>query len=951
MQSNHRIFNPKLAIRLGAFAFFLASSTTAQSGIVLDSLPYTQNFNDSSYESSIEDQNLVWVNAGATHTWVESGGWGGGGAAKFTPPILDEGYSGLGQIHFRPDANGDYPTHVNVRFLIYHGSSWVEYANNNKVIIMNRPPYQRDVDRLSDSLLDRILTDFAPSTGKRHTFTSREDLARNSGDDAGDVFMRSMIISHQHDDHVAYGNCDNIVCMYNVNHDNPEPWWPDGNDQFRIGDPAIGVNANGQDWEQIEEQWVSVEFEVDTVEGYIRTYVYTQSGRIAGEILTRQMAYPGSSFKYIDILGGYMQRAVQADPDNYFMISHLVIDDSYIGPPAGFVGGTNPTPTPTPDPDPTPEPLPRNSYTILNPGLVSGGVISLVDNNTITAGDRTLHLDRYETGTFWSGSGIRQGDVVSGTGPFEFGSDADATDMPAHLSLAGTQFAVPHNRYGHQYYMVAQEGDANVTVSLDGVPNQVHLQRGVPEYFDGGINNHISAVITSADTPIMVTHRGDPQDKSWYSDAYPVPPAARELWGFRSANAVFAAVEDNTFVQMYASDGSVGYATLNAGEKGYVHIGNRSGQGQGAAIHLVANRPINAVQYADSDGSEQTAFYPTALLKRRYGLPRAAQYVAVACPEPGTTVTLHNGSAPPVEKNCNANGNRPGKAYFGSSSNGVHIQFGAYLESNNPIHVIYESAKSNDEHNLIGANGGTSASPLFSADMEGASPARDWMDAHTVGADGSTITFPSDGDSQVAQFNYQAGALNDVWLRHNFGSHATVNGSPVDELWINFEYLVSDLSIFNPNPGRESKILLVNWGNPDTGRRVFQVILGAVQDAGSHKFSLEWTKLNRNGSWSGVSSWLTDFSSVAIPENEKLYLQLHIRNSTNGQADGVVQLFNNGELIMERRNVALNDSYGDHPDHFILSPYITDANGLADGYTQYDNVSLYDTDPGPFTRP
>jgi hypothetical protein len=84
---------------------------------------------------------------------------------------------------------------------------------------------------------------------------------------------------------------------------------------------------------------------------------------------------------------------------------------------------------------------------------------------------------------------------------------------------------------------------------------------------------------------------------------------------------------------------------------------------------------------------------------------------------------------------------------------------------------------------------------------------------------------------------------------------------------------------------------------------------------------------------------------------EKLYLQLHIRNSTHGEENGSVELFNNGELIAEQRNVALNDSSDDHPDHFILTSYISDSNGLEDGFAQYDNVTLYVTDPGPFRAP
>jgi hypothetical protein len=56
-------------------------------------------------------------------------------------------------------------------------------------------------------------------------------------------------------------------------------------------------------------------------------------------------------------------------------------------------------------------------------------------------------------------------------------------------------------------------------------------------------------------------------------------------------------------------------------------------------------------------------------------------------------------------RSCNAEGNYPGKTYFGSAVNGVvGAQREAYLESDKPIHVIYEVSNSQDEHNLMGTN-------------------------------------------------------------------------------------------------------------------------------------------------------------------------------------------------------------------------------------------------------
>jgi len=41
---------------------------------------------------------------------------------------------------------------------------------------------------------------------------------------------------------------------------------------------------------------------------------------------------PGGVWSYVDIIGGYMNKgALQQDPENYFMIDALKIDDHYIG--------------------------------------------------------------------------------------------------------------------------------------------------------------------------------------------------------------------------------------------------------------------------------------------------------------------------------------------------------------------------------------------------------------------------------------------------------------------------------------------------------------------------------------------------------------------------------------------------------------------------------------------
>jgi hypothetical protein len=706
---------------------------------------------------------------------------------------------------------------------------------------------------------------------------------------------------------------------------------------FRVYTPD-GTNHNHTDQGAapfVSNRWYAIEFMVedngdnDTVKIWINNndqnnpdYSYT-----GGDMFDSSEWSTGLRWDH-----GYRNHHVPTDTNFYY--DNVVVSDSFIG----LEDNTQPNPV---------SDLSENSYVVLNPALASAMVVSLEENNTITAGNQTLDLDLYASGTL---SDLSPGMIITGTGPFDLGSNTNGTDMPVHASMLGTTFAMPHDRYSHIYHMVSPSDDASVSIDINGVSHQIGIPQGEVVNFDAGAENGSFSAVIRSDVPILVSHVA--QQSTNYTDAAPMPYAATELWGVKTRNGIVTAVEDDTQVTLYASGGTrTNTLSLNAGESRYINVGVtgwQARQGLGSAVHLIADKPISAVQIADHDGAEQTSFYPTDMLNTRFGIPQDTQYVAIACPKPDTSVTLYRPDGDPETVQCSADGNYPGKAYFGQSYNGVSIRQGSYLESTKPVYVIYEVSTHNDEHNLMGA----SAQPLFSSDMEGSDPASSWSDVRIEERGGeATITFVSDGESQVAQFNYSAGDRNNVWLRKNFGSHPTVNEPPIEELWINFVYKVNNTDIYNPNENRSNKILLVNWSNPDNSRRSFQVQVGAYNNGSAHVFGLEKSIFDRNtGAWQ-QGGWLGEHATTPIPSEEKLYLQLHIRNSTNGEANGLVELYNDGELIAEQRDAVLNDSYGDYPDHMILTPYISDSNGLVDGYSHYDNVELFVSDPGAFRAP
>lgn len=232
------------------------------------SLPFEEKFDSSNY------QDLLWISSGATHSWDSTGGWRGG-AARFTPPVGNaEGYSGLGQF------TGLSGTQINVRFLIYHGSAYIENERlQNKVIIINRG-----------------------------------------------VEQRPMIISRVYDDqtYMTYGACDGTTCRYEGG-----DFWPDGTDRLRIGNPP------GREME-----WVCIEFEANSATGVNNLYVHTQDGVLSGLYVSKPMGTAGEEWSAVDIIGGFFHAGGVANANNYFKIDELAISNRYIGPPQGFLAAS-----------------------------------------------------------------------------------------------------------------------------------------------------------------------------------------------------------------------------------------------------------------------------------------------------------------------------------------------------------------------------------------------------------------------------------------------------------------------------------------------------------------------------------------------------------------------------------------------------------------------------------
>ena len=342
-------------------------------------------------------------------------------------------------------------------------------------------------------------------------------------------------------------------------------------------------------------------------------------------------------------------------------------------------------------------------YYVLNPSIQTGPlqVMSLADGNRIRVDGVEIRLDRYARETISAGAELAPGTRITGTGPFTVGSEIRGTDLPVPGLFAGTEFVIPHHRDNHRYYLLSPHGDAQVEIRLGVDTQTLILPAGEVVTFAAGGDNSLAGLLRS-DRPILVEHAA--YSGAVPRDVYPVPPAARNLWGIRSNTAVVAALEDATTVWVYASNGDSGQYSLNAGEKRSISIGANGAQGTGNALRIVADKPVAAIQVADGDGIEATAFLDTSYLGTHHGIAIDSQYLAVACPDQETILNLYHGGDHLQELSCYDTGvaSYPGKAYFGSAINGLHIPAGTYLESSHPVYVYHEAQRFDAEHNLLG---------------------------------------------------------------------------------------------------------------------------------------------------------------------------------------------------------------------------------------------------------
>jgi len=141
------------------------------------------------------------------------------------------------------------------------------------------------------------------------------------------------------------------------------------------------------------------------------------------------------------------------------------------------------------------------------------------------------------------------------------------------------------------------------------------------------------------------------------------------------------------------------------------------------------------------------------------------------------------------------------------------------------------------------------------------------------------------------------------------------------------------ISLFGPNYGGETTFGLQTWPS-------------RVSAAGDSRIDVAYSKEGRNGVWfypgANADPFITD-----AERGQWLQIRVHARVADFGQADGVIQLWKNGTMVLNAQGLDWYDSTG--RADFLLNGYLMgwSNSGYSEATNIYiDDFKLYDTNPG-----
>ncbi|MCD4742217.1 MAG: cadherin-like domain-containing protein, partial [Desulfobacteraceae bacterium] len=351
---------------------------------------------------------------------------------------------------------------------------------------------------------------------------------------------------------------------------------------------------------------------------------------------------------------------------------------------------------------------PIKRYYLLNPESLNFpiNIVSLGLINQITFGSTTFDLNLFGSKIISPAemvqAGFVQGNAISGTSFYTLGQSGPGTNMLVPESFSGRSFVIPHIRYSHKYFILSPYGDTSVHIKNNNTDTNIPIAKGEVIEFDAGdINPDMSTINSSL--PILISHMGFFNTIPY--DIYPVPPVSTEIFGLHLNKTIIGAIEDNTNVTIYVDNVTTTTFTLNANEYHEIAI-NGILDALGNAVHIVADKPVAAVQADDPNGSTASAYFDKSYFAYRCGIPVNAENVIVITDDPDLLISIFSKSKWPLIKSFNgADNNTPGRFILTRDSIPfwkANLNVGNHIISSKPIYLIYDTQIDEERHNVLG---------------------------------------------------------------------------------------------------------------------------------------------------------------------------------------------------------------------------------------------------------
>lgn len=324
-------------------------------------------------------------------------------------------------------------------------------------------------------------------------------------------------------------------------------------------------------------------------------------------------------------------------------------------------------------------------------GIIDDGsyYFAAFEDNTLIYrnGDLALTLSTKQTRNTVS---LTNGDIITSNKPISM-SRSGAGVQGLFYAWSGKRFAFYKPRYTITSYIRAVGRTANVNIYYNAalVSTETVTSREVTAI---STNVNGAKYIIESDEDIVV-YKGELTS----ADCKPLYPATEIIYGTASNTGYLIGLEDSTSYTLYRSDGTSSSGTVNRG--GLVTFSGGSSQFSGDSHVIVADKPVAAHSYADSDGGEMTPFMGERSFGKRFIIPEdEREFVKFVSNKPATlTFTAEDGTA----LGTNAlSGSTNGGGIYEYYATGTKAYENVLITSDEPVCAVVEG-DADDEQVLM----------------------------------------------------------------------------------------------------------------------------------------------------------------------------------------------------------------------------------------------------------